>query len=137
MTSLLTVLFYFATKILKSSILIAWKWLIPPFDIYWMSKIRICSYFSNFTSFWRHYDVIWRHFCHFDVIFRKMKSMLHQQLIPILNIFWVCKIRIFNHFSNLTSSWLHYNVIWRHYCYFTSFKKKIKHATLTYIKFEK
>ena len=55
------------TKILKPSIIIAWKWQIHIFNIFWVWKIRISNHFSNSTS-------LWRNFCHFDVIFNKNRT---------------------------------------------------------------
>ena len=92
------ILWHFTTKILKPSIIIAWKWLIPLFNIFLGWQIRIFSYFFTLTSFLRHYDVIWRHFCHLASFFDKLKFMLHQKLMPLFTTCWVWKIRLFNNY---------------------------------------
>ena len=111
LTSFVIILWNFTTKILKPSILIAWKLLIPLFNIYFGWQIRIFSYFLH----WRHFDVIMPSF---DVIFyivtsflEKLKLMLNQQIMPLFTTCWVWKIRL------IIQIWRHYDVIWRHLCH--------------------
>ena len=66
LASFVIILWHFTTKILKPSIIIAWKWLIPILTYFWGDKSEFLVIF--------YIDVIWRHFCHFDVIFRKNES---------------------------------------------------------------
>ena len=42
----------FSSEIIKSSIQIVWKWLIPLFNMFSVKKTKFC-YFLNLTSLWR------------------------------------------------------------------------------------
>ena len=114
------VIFAIFTSFLEKFKLMLNQQLMPLFTTCWVWKIRLFNNYSNLTSLWHHdvIAIIWCHFCHFDVIFRKMKLMLHQQLIPPFTSCWVWKIRLFNNYSNLASLWRHLTSLlpsWRHF----------------------
>ena len=113
LASFVIILWHFTTKILKPSIIIACKWLIPLFNIFMWWQIRNFNYFLH----WRNFYVI---MTSFDVIFailtsflEKLKLMLHQHRMPLFNTFWVWKIRLFNNYSNWMSLWRHLH----HFCH--------------------
>ena len=106
------ILWHFTTKILKPSILIAWKWLIHILNIFWVWQIWILNLFSNSTS-------LWRHFCYFDVIKKKNRTHATLTANSTFQHFVVVKIQIFGYFSNLTPFWHHFchvGVILQFYC---------------------
>ena len=74
MTLLWRHFYHFSSEIIKSSIKIVCKLLIPHFNVFWVRQKLICGYFSNLTSLWRHYDVIITSFLQF---FHR-KSLNHQ-----------------------------------------------------------
>ena len=60
----------------------------------------------------------WRNFCNVDVIFvilvsllEKIKHKLHQQLMHLFSLFWVCKIKIWGHYNAIWCNFVYYDVV--------------------------
>ena len=92
----------FSSEIIKSSIKIVWKWLIPLFNMFPMRTNEVFVIFQ----IWRHYDImmlLWRHFHHFCIENEKVFNTIRIQMTNTsFNVFWVRKKRILIYFSNLT-----------------------------------